>query len=79
MKRDTEFETLYQSNIGGTSWYSGISEEAKAWLHQLTEFIDGKGKDPQWVRVHERFTELFPKDAPKVAGTISATVRRLRG
>jgi hypothetical protein len=79
MKRDTEFENLYATNIGGVSWYSGASVEAQTWLQELAVFIDGKGKEPTWSWVFARFSELFPDDAPKSAGTISATVRRLRG
>jgi len=77
-KRDA-FEALYQSKNGAGSWYDGISPEAQQWLTDLAAYVDKRGDEPIWTRALARFTELFPNEAPRTAGTISATVRRLRG
>lgn len=79
MSERDAFEALYKNRNGAGNWYNGISDEAQQWLGELIDYIDKRGQEPTWERVAERFAELFPDEAPKTAGTISATVRRLRG
>jgi hypothetical protein len=78
-KRDA-YRDLYKSKIGTTNWYESISPQAREWLDGLAEDISlGGGREPVWATVLRVFTENFPDDQPKTAGTIASTVRRLRG
>lgn len=79
MSERDAYEDLYKTRTGVGNWYDSTSPEAQQWIDSLVDYVNERGQEPVWNRVLARFKELFPADAPKTPGTLSATVRRLRG